>query len=277
MDWAGSYESSFRVDRIDPVTWEPCGTVENVTDIEVDRDGTDDSPMLETASMKATTDPSEPFEDGWLRVTMNAIQYGSSESVAIATLWFSAARGKYNRGYREDELEGVSVLRQASGDAKIGDGAWAPAGTDGARWCADRLSALIDAPVHVAGNGFAIGEPIVFDLDSSVLEAVWTVLRAGGWTMHIDGRGEVHIHALPTEESLVLDRPGSCVLMPGTDYREGTKTYSREWWPDVRPFSLVRAAMPAYGLDGLYEVRSQRLSCGRGIVVEESVKEVESA
>lgn len=277
MDWSGSYESTFRVERVDPATWETCGQVDGVSGIEVDRDGTDDAPMLETASMTLAGDPSEPFEDGWLRITMDAAQDGSSESVPVATLWFSSPRGRYDRGRRDDELKGSSALWQASGDAKIGDGAWAPKGADGARWCADRLSERIDAPVSVDGGGFEVAESIVFDLGASVLAAVWAVLSAGGWTIRIDGRGEVHVCSRPSSESLVLDGAGSCLLLPGTDYGDGALTYSREWCPDVQPFSLVRAALPAYGLDGLFEVRSQRLVCGRGILVEESVEAVEHA
>ena len=276
MDWTGSYESSFRVERVDPVTWEPCNAVPNVDQIEVDRDGTDDAPMLETASMKVTSDPSVAFEPGWMRISVDAVQDGSSQSEPVATLWFEASRGRYDRGYREDDLVGSSSLWQAS-EAKIGDGSWAPKGADGARWCADRLSERIDAPVHVDGNGFEIPESIVFDLDASVLEAVWAVLDSGGWAIWIDGRGEVHLCERPSDVSLVLDQEGSCTLMPGTDYGDGTLTYSREWRPDIVPFSIVKASLPSYGLDGTFEVKSQRLSCGRGIVVEESVKEAGGA
>ena len=277
MDWTGSYESTFRVERVDPVTWEPCGTVANVDEITVDRDGTDAAPLLETATIRVTSDPSRPIEPGWMRIVMDAVQDGSSESSPVATLWFEAARGRYDRGYREDELTGASALWQASGDTKIGDGAWAPKGADGARWCADRLAEFIDAPVNVDGTGFELAESIVFDLDATVLEAVWAVLDAGGWILRIDGRGEVHVCEKPTEPSLVLDQDGSCSLMPGTDYGDGALTYSREWHPDVLPFSLVKAAMPEYGLDGVFEVKSQKLTCGKGIVVEESVTEAEDA
>ncbi len=277
MDWTGSYSSSFRVSRVDPRTWEPCGDVANVDEIEVNRDGSDDTPMLETATIKVTGDPADPFEPGWLRITMDAVQDGSAESVAIATLWFDSSRGRYDRGYRDDELDGKSVLWQASGDVKVGDGAWAPKGVNGARWCADALAALVDAPVHVDGDGFELAESIVFDLDSSVLAAVWAVLGPNGWMLEIDGRGEIHVREKPTDAALVLDRAGSCILMPGVDYGDGTLTYSREWEPGVVPFSLVRASLPQHGMDGMFEVVSQTLACGKGVTVEETVKAVDDA
>ena len=272
MDWFGSYTSTFRVERVDPVTWEQCGTLVNVDEIEIERDGTDKAPMIETASMKVTSDPLEPFESGWLRITIDAVQGNSSESEPVATLWFDSESGRYDKGFREDNLVGTSVLRQASGDVKIGDGAWASKGIDGSRWCADVLSEFIDAPVHIDDGGFELSESIVFDLDASVLEAVWSVLTPNGWIIRIDGRGEVHLCKKPSSESLVLDGAGSCSLIPGTEYGDGKSTYSREWAPDVGPFSVVRASVPEYGLDGLYRVMSQRLSCTHGIVVEECVE-----
>lgn len=48
-----------------------------------------------------------------------------------------------------------------------------------------------------------------------------------------------------------------------------TREYSREWWPDVTPFSLVRGSLASVGLDGDMRVMRQSLTCGKGIVVEE--------
>lgn len=48
-----------------------------------------------------------------------------------------------------------------------------------------------------------------------------------------------------------------------------SRTYAREWWPDVRPFSVVRGSIASVGLDGDMRVVSQALSCGLGITVEE--------
>lgn len=47
------------------------------------------------------------------------------------------------------------------------------------------------------------------------------------------------------------------------------RTYGREWWPGVVPFSLVRGSMASVELDGDMRVVTQSLSCGRGITVEE--------
>ena len=49
----------------------------------------------------------------------------------------------------------------------------------------------------------------------------------------------------------------------------GKRTYSREWWPDVHPFSLVRGSMADVGLDGDMRVLSQSLEIGAGVYVSE--------
>ena len=50
---------------------------------------------------------------------------------------------------------------------------------------------------------------------------------------------------------------------------EDKRTYSREWWPDVLPFSMVHGSLSSVGFDGDFRVVSQQLTCNRGIVVEE--------
>lgn len=53
------------------------------------------------------------------------------------------------------------------------------------------------------------------------------------------------------------------------------RTYTRELYPGVLPFDIVRCSIPSVTLDGDMRVRSQSLECGHGIVVtEKSAKEV---
>lgn len=46
-------------------------------------------------------------------------------------------------------------------------------------------------------------------------------------------------------------------------------SYDREYWPDVVPYSMVRATLPNNGIDGDLMVLSQSLKCGRGVVISE--------
>ena len=270
MDFTQGYSARWRVERVDPVTWEPCRTLSGVEKIEVERDATDDAPLLETASMTVTSAALDAFEPGWHRITMEAVQGFTGESVAVSTVWLDAESRTYDKGYREDGLQGRSTLHQAA-DATIGDGRYAPKGADGAAWAADALGSCIDAPVHVEGSA-QLADHIVFDLDSSVMAAVWAVLRSIGFCIQLDGRGEVHIGPMPTAPALSLDRAGACILQPKVKEKAGALTYTREWAPSVYPFSVVNGALPERGLDGLYRITSQKLTCGMGVEVEETVE-----
>ena len=272
IDWTHGYTSSWRVNRIDPSTWEPCGEVRGIDSIAVERDGTDGVPLLEAATVEANMPADEPFEPGWHRIVMDAVQGTYAESVPIATLWLDSVRGKYAKGRRDDYIEGRSVLWQASREL-VGDGAYAQNGINGADWAVRMLGACIDGPVSASGS-FELARTYVFDLESSVLAAVWSVLLDNGWRLSIDGRGAVSVEPMPSEPALALDREGARLVMPGVSFTDGTTTYRREWVPGIVPFDIVRGALPESGLDGLYRVRSQKLTCRRGIIVEESVEAI---
>ena len=268
IDWKRGYTASWRVSRIDPATWEPCGELACVDSIEIERDATAEAPMLETATVKTSMAATDAFVPGWHRVYMEAVQGVYSASAAIATVWLDTDSSTHEKGRRLDELKGASVLKQAS-EAYIGDGNYAPNGVDAADWAVRTLAACIDAPVSAAGSAM-LKTNVVFDLGATVLDAVWAVLREVGWIIAIDGRGEVTVQPMPTEPALALDREGSRILMPSVSVKGETVAYKREWLPDVPVFSIVRGTLPANGLDGDYRVTAQRLTCGRGIVVEES-------
>lgn len=272
MDWTQGYASRWRVHRVDKRTWEPTGELPGVESIEIDRDGTDSAPLLETATLAATIPALDAFASGWHRVVLEATQGMVTERVDVATLWLDEESGEYDRGYRTAKLAGKSALWQAAA-TPIGDGAYAPKGADGAAWAADQLRGCIDAPVSVLG-GFELPGNIVFDLGASVLQAVWAVLKPNGWMLRIDGRGEVHVEPMPTAPALVLDRTGACVLMPTVSVQDGTRTYTREWAPDVHPLALVSCALPERGLDGLCRVRAQKIECTHGLSVQETVEVV---
>lgn len=48
-----------------------------------------------------------------------------------------------------------------------------------------------------------------------------------------------------------------------------SRTYTREWWPNAVPYSVVKGALADVGIDGNLRVKSQRLTLGRGVTVEE--------
>lgn len=51
------------------------------------------------------------------------------------------------------------------------------------------------------------------------------------------------------------------------------RTYTREWWPGVYPYSLVRGTLPSVGLEGDMRVVSQSIECGAGVTVTETAEQ----
>lgn len=333
MDWTKSYNSTWRVFRVNRNTWADDERVSNVIGANITRTG--DGDLLESGDIEITGD----FEPDYYRIVMTAEQGGEIARVDVATLLFNMTGGEYNYGINTNSVEGFSVLYPASTTSVI-TGEYAPAGANGAQYAGELLASAINAPVEIEGS-FILNDHIVHELGSSILSAVWSVLNAGDFVIQIDGRGVVHIRPRPTEPSLVIDNSSAGFLENGITYTEdiseipnryiiidginitvaenndeesivsfptrgyyvdiidtsptpvngetyseyasrmlkkqsilnGEKEYTREFAPDVYPYSIIKATIN--GLDGDVRVKSQSISCGNGISISEKViKEV---
>lgn len=328
IDYSQSYSATWRVYKVNHDTWADAGQVENVDEISITR--TADGDLIESGSMEITGD----FDADYYRIVMTAEQGGEVERVDVATMLFVSTDGEYNYGTMTQSVDGYSVLFPASTTAVL-TGEYAPAGIDGAKYAGDLLRSAINAPVSVEG-AFTLNDNVVHEIGSSILEAVWAVLDAGGFCIQIDGRGVVHIRKIPTEPSLTIDSTTAKMLSNGIKYTtdiseipnryivivgysrtiaenndpdsivstvsrgyyvdevdesptpvngetigkyaerklremsklEDERVYTREYAPDVYPYSVVKASID--GLEGNLRVVEQSIECGYGIVVEET-------
>ena len=210
MDWTKSYSAEWRVYRVNRKTWADAERVANVDSVSVTR--TADGSLLESGGISVTGElPSDYY-----RIVMTAEQGGDVQRVDVATLLFDVTGGEHNYGTQVQEADGFSVLYPASTTVVLA-GEYAPSGVDGAKYAADLLEQTINAPVEVEG-GFTLNDHVVHEIGSTVLEAVWAVLDAGGYIIQIDGRGVVHIRPKPTEPALVLDNSSMRLLGNGIKY-----------------------------------------------------------
>lgn len=196
MNYGRSYSATWRVYRVNRDTWADREQIRNVDLVRVTR--TAKGKLIESGSIELTGD----FEPDYYRIVMTAEQGGEVERVNVATLLFDTKDGNSDYGRNVQTADGYSVLHPASTTAMIA-GEYAPAGVDGAQYAAKLLRETINAPVEVEGS-FTLNEHIVHKIGCWVIDAVWSVLEAGGFVMQIDGRGVVHIRPKPTEPSLVL-------------------------------------------------------------------------
>lgn len=210
MDWTKSYTSTWRVFRVNRKTWADGERIKGVDSVDISR--TADGSMLESGSMEVTGN----FEADYYRIVMTAEQGGELTRVDVATLLFDVKGGKVDFGRTVHSVDGFSVLYPAYTSA-VTIGEYAPAGVDGAKYAAELLKKYINAPVEVEGS-FILNNHIVHELGSSVIDAVWAVLDAGGFIIQIDGRGVVHIRPKPTEPSLKINSSSIGMLTNGIDF-----------------------------------------------------------
>lgn len=222
VDYAQSYNATWSLRLIDKSSWTPIGTVANVASFSVDRDGTDNVPLLETGSVEIDVPLGFEFESGWYQIAMKLDQgFAGQEIVPVATLWFEAVRGMVTADRDTVRADGRSVLYPAS-TTVLERGEYVPKGVDGASYCAGLLRGCIPAPVNVEGK-FTIEDYYVFKDKTNVLEAVWTLLDAGDFCIQIDGDGTVNVRKRPTAVSLELGKAHASML--GSSY-EYTKDFS---------------------------------------------------
>lgn len=334
MNWGQSYTATWRVFKVNTDTWADGDLLNNVDAISITR--TADGNVVESGSMTVSGD----FDEGYYRVAMTAEQGNEVTRVDVGTFLCVSSSGETDHGVTDREINCRSVLYPAETTA-ITTGEYAPAGVDGAQYAANLLQSAIDAPVVVEGS-FTLNEHLVHELGSSIIDAVWMVLDAGGYVIQIDGRGTVHILPKPTEPSLIINSESTNILLNGVGYESDTsdlpnryividgnyitiasnddptsiistvsrgynidivdtsptpvnsesysayanrrlrelsvmkqtQSYTREYAPDVYPYSVVRATLSSMGGD--YRVDSQSIECGNGIVVSEKAsKEVQ--
>ena len=213
MDWSKSYSARWAVYSVDRETWSDGAELNGVVSVDIKRSSGD---LIESGSMKVDMNPTESFEDGYYRIVMTAVQDGVEERVDVSTMLFRAESGSIDRSNAERDINGCSVLKPAD-TKKMTAGDYAPKGADGAAWAAEALRGCIHAPVDVSGS-FTLESHVVFDIGSTLLEAVWLVLEAGGFTMIVEGDGTVRVCPMPSEPSLVLDQAAASLLMPGIEY-----------------------------------------------------------
>lgn len=270
MDYTLPY--SYEV-AVVPLTssWTDGEPLSGIIGCTVERDITDDAPTLESCDLTLASDAPTGFS-GWARVDVLAHQSGGSERMCLGCYRFEADSAKFDSGSYELNLTGYSVLKPLD-EYIMAVGSYAPYGTDGAAWCANLMAeAGVPSPVAV-GALATIPENVVFDDDTTALEAVWGVLGRCSLTIRIDdGDGTVNIVPEPTAAALTLDRTGAHGMQPDVEVKAGELSYTREFDPATRVGDLVRVDLPSLGISGTYRSASQSIDLASGLAVEETLE-----
>lgn len=210
MDWTKHYDSEWVVYRVNPRTWADDGVIDRVQNVSVTCSS---KGVIQAGSIDVD---GEPLDEAYYRLVLYAGTSGTRERFDIVTLKCVSSSGSYKGGSVTTKADAKSVLYPASTN-RLEHGSYAPAGIDGIAFVVDMLSRVLDAPVRGVG-WFTLDQPIVFDLDKSVLDACWLVLDAGNACIQIDGHGDVTVTTMPTEPSLVLDDDTYSMLDVSSSY-----------------------------------------------------------
>lgn len=214
IDWTQSYASSWRVMRVNEITWADEAVLNGVDSISISRDCSDDVPLLETASLEVSQEVGASLPFGFYRVEMIVRQNGSENLEVLGTFILGKTDKTTDKNRDVLTLDGRSVLWPAS-KRYMDDGDFVKAGSDGAAYCAKLLRRSLPFGVSITTEGdFTVEDHMVFDHSSTHLDAVWGILDSAGWCIRLDGYGNIIIKERPNEASLVLDQAHACILFP---------------------------------------------------------------
>lgn len=261
IEWSDGYTARWKVVSVDPVTWEDGDEIPGIRSVTINRDATDDYPLLEQASLVIDWDILDPdLEDGYYRIKMVASDQFSvtEERHDVSTVLIESDSGYIDKRYVEATATGYSVLQPAK-DRLMRKGDYAPKGSNGAEYARGLLiEGGVIAPIEVEG-GFTLDDHIVFDSRWSYIRAVWAVLDAANWCMRISGRGVITISPKPDTPVLELDRlNGMRHIFPGISYDK-----SRSGIPNV--YYAISGDSEAVAINDNPESRTSTVYRGREI------------
>ena len=208
------YTSRWRIYKVNPQTWADADEIKGFKSASVSRESGN---LIESGSI--VIDHGEELDECYVRIAMVASHDGANERIDVATLLCITSGGDWSGSTAT--IDGRSVLRPAS-TALYDYGAYCPPNVDAVQWSARELEKVLQAPVSYEGS-FTLAKPMVFDLGASVLDSVRKVLESGGYTITINGYGEVFVIPLPKEPVTTIDASNARLLMVGG---ETTRDYS---------------------------------------------------
>lgn len=202
-----SYASRWVMYRVNPDTWADERSFTGVTSGRVER--STDRPEIESGAVELA-DTGEDMADSYYKLVMESRDASGSKRVEVATLFCTDAQRTRESGYVKTSLTLSSVLYPAS-VMTVRDGTFLAAGSDAVAFCADLLGTAVSAPIVTRGS-FALNRHVVFGGGVKVLDAVVSVLGAGGYRLRISENGTVTICPYDDEAIIVLDAAAKAFL-----------------------------------------------------------------
>ena len=232
----------------------------NVISASIERDATDETSLLESATVKLDT---SEFNKGWYAV--DAIE--SDTRTRLGVFYFRLkTMEQESDGAFVYELEGVSSLYNAS-ISKVKGGYSVVKGDSGTSTIEGLLSNC-EAPLEI--EPFQVQKTQVFNGRVTKLGACWSILRAASMCMQIDGDGTIHVMPKTTTITKTITFTGG-ELTGAVQISDDEVGY--ECMLHGKPYDAVYLNLPKFGIDTTMLIASQSIDLKNSLIAEETVKE----
>jgi hypothetical protein len=269
MRYEEGYTSSWRLCAVDDLSWEDGADLGHVVSASVTHSIDADAPSVDSANAELSA--SAPAVGTYVRLWMDARASGELVRVPIVTGRVTPSTAERMGALRlKSDVAIESVLAPAE-EAEVDEGWYAPVGADGAVMAASLLRKVVDAPVSIAAGARPVLPENVVAGSDNVLTIAWALL-GDTWEIVTTGRGEVVLRPRATSPTATVTDAMLCTKLTEGTEDDGTVKldYTREWSDEIGVGTGVRIA----GDGGLWRVVSQRVECGCGATVAETVRSV---
>ncbi len=232
----------------------------NIVSAQIERDATDETSLLESATVKLDT---STFEKGWY--ALDALVNDARNRLGVFYFTLENVEQKSD-GSLLYQLGGVSTLYNASTERV--KGGWSVVqGNSGAKVMSELLGCCV-APLEV--ESFQVQKTQVFNGNVTKLGACWSVLRNAGMCLQIQNDGTIKVMEIPTAPIKTMSMSEGNLASTIT-VADGALSY--ECWLDGKPYDAVYANFPKFGVDSVLNIASQSIKLEDSLIVEEKIKE----
>ena len=193
MDWSKGFSARDVLKIVDKDSWQDTDEIPILSG-SISRDI--ESGLLESATVETRKEIGEE----WIRIYLIAEQKGDSVHVPLFTGLASSPQRDINGKRDTYHIDCYSVLKPAA-DWMTPLGYFVPAGMQGTRSIEEMLQKTGIKVSYELGAGILI-TPIVAEAGETYLSMANTVLKAIGWQMFIDGRGEITLRPFDKNEKV---------------------------------------------------------------------------
>lgn len=233
----------------------------NVISASIERDATDETSLLESATVKLDT---SDFARGWYAV--DAIENSARHRLGVFYFKLKTLE-QGNNGVFTYELEGVSTLYEASTEY-VANGYSVRYGDSGADVIEELLKPCT-APLNI--TAFQVAKSQVFSADTTRLGACWSILRNAGMCMQISDNGTINVIQPPTDIAKTITASNG-VLLGTVSISDDEVGY--ECAVSGRPYDRVTINLPKWGVNSTLRIASQSIDLTKtSLTAEETLKE----